>query len=280
MFVGRMGRFPRSIKDKDAELYDVLMHRMAHDLWNPLQRSCTDKVTAKDVAKRLAPDVQVARTEAVLDGSGQITVSDTREMLRPHLGKPLVAKPAHASGGFIDLSVPLNPEKLTILHQSLTRDYFYVHRETQYYGLPRRLIVEEKLASERGLPDYKFFCIFGTPVTVQIDFDRFDAHRRAIVYVDDFRWVPGRFGASHILPATTPPDKPESWAQMLSLVHALSKPFDFVRIDLYDTPHGVYFSEFTFTPDVATAFADSAEMRLYLNTLWKNGVSDRRHSSQ
>ena len=36
-------------------------------------------------------------------------------------------------------------------------------------------------------------------------------------------------------------------------LQSLAKPFEFVRVDLYDLPDGVYFSEFTFTPN-ATLF--------------------------
>jgi hypothetical protein len=35
---------------------------------------------------------------------------------------------------------------------------------------------------------------------------------------------------------------------MIEISAQLSRGFDFVRIDLYDTPNGVYFGEFTFTP--------------------------------
>ena len=35
---------------------------------------------------------------------------------------------------------------------------------------------------------------------------------------------------------------------MIRVAGQLSKPFDFVRVDLYDTPSGVYAGELTFTP--------------------------------
>ena len=51
------------------------------------------------------------------------------------------------------------------------------------------------------------------------------------------------------------PDKPivemeRPWhlEEMLEVARRLSGPFEFVRVDLYDTPKGVRFGELTFTP--------------------------------
>ena len=39
--------------------------------------------------------------------------------------------------------------------------------------------------------------------------------------------------------------------EAFAIADRLSKPFDFVRVDLYLTPHGVRFGELTFTPAAA-----------------------------
>ena len=45
--------------------------------------------------------------------------------------------------------------------------------------------------------------------------------------------------------------KPAGLDEAFAIADRLSKPFDFVRVDLYLTPHGVRFGELTFTPAAA-----------------------------
>ena len=45
---------------------------------------------------------------------------------------------------------------------------------------------------------------------------------------------------------------------MIDAARALSAPFDFVRVDLYDGADGIYFGELTFTPAAALGIAPAA----------------------
>ena len=45
--------------------------------------------------------------------------------------------------------------------------------------------------------------------------------------------------------------KPAGLDEAFAIADRLSKPFDFVRVDLYLTPRGVRFGELTFTPAAA-----------------------------
>ena len=45
---------------------------------------------------------------------------------------------------------------------------------------------------------------------------------------------------------------------MVAAARALSAPFAFVRVDLYDGTDGVYFGELTFTPAAALGIAPSS----------------------
>ncbi len=239
---------------------------MVHDRWHDFHRLCVDKVTAKDIASRLAPNIRTAKTIALLDMHAEHTIADVKNMLQPYVGRQLVAKPAHSCGGFLDLSRPLTPKALTDLHSCAVADYFYTLRETQYLGLPRRIIVEENLGGEAAPNEYKFHCVFGQPLMAQIDIGRFGDHRRALVLADDFRWRPGNFGAP---PFAEPPQQPPTWDAMMQLTRELCRPFDFVRIDLYDTPDGIFFSEFTFTPSAGTGFARHPDIRLLFDREWQ-----------
>ena len=50
--------------------------------------------------------------------------------------------------------------------------------------------------------------------------------------------------------------------EIIAISKDLSKPFEFVRIDLYIGIDGIYFSEFTFTPrDGKQEFSDEIELQ-------------------
>jgi hypothetical protein len=50
---------------------------------------------------------------------------------------------------------------------------------------------------------------------------------------------------------TEMPEKPIEFERLCDAARQLSVPFDYVRVDLYDTRRGPFFGEFTFTPDQA-----------------------------
>ena len=50
---------------------------------------------------------------------------------------------------------------------------------------------------------------------------------------------------------------PERLAAMTAIARALSAPFEYVRVDLYDGLDGVYFGELTFTPSASLGIAPS-----------------------
>jgi hypothetical protein len=116
-------------------------------------------------------------------------------------------------------------------------------------------VIEELL--ENFLPnniipfDYKFYCFHGQPKLI-VQMDRNCTPPRAAIFdgtfmplingkdysLDPDRLIPG----NHILPSHP--------ISLLITANKLSKLTNdkFVRIDLYDTPEGVYFGEFTFAP--------------------------------
>jgi hypothetical protein len=63
-------------------------------------------------------------------------------------------------------------------------------------------------------------------------------------------------------------EKPKQFEKMLEIAERLSKPFEFVRIDLYIGKDDViYFSEFTFTPSGGNRFY-SMEREKEFGKLW------------
>jgi hypothetical protein len=261
-FLKNHHRFPRRPASPRAALEDYVFARMGGP-WPPLVESCVDKETAKAAASALSPKIMSAKTLAVLPLTGQTTLEEVGRFLYPFMGKNLVAKPTHASGGIVFLNQdPSKIVKRTVEMFQLARDnFFFQHYEAQYRNLAKKILVEESLG-EGPPPDFRFYCARGKTLFCQYDRDRFGDHRQALFTVPEFQPISIR----DVFPLPDPlPGKPPHWDDLLRTASELSAPFDFVRVDLYDLPEGVFFSEFTFTPNAAAfPFSDPVFSRRLL----------------
>lgn len=244
-FYRRFARLPRSPSSPSADYHDFLVNRMARNQWSALHLRCVDKETAKEEAKRLAPAVCIPRTQAVIQTPRGISKPYLQDFIGRHVGQHYVAKPTQGSGAVLFLD-NFTGADFEILFRATRYDQFYTFRETQYYGLPSKIIVEDNLArTGEDLLDYKFFCSHGSILFVQIDFSRFSNHRRLLFSPISNAPMSIKLGAFE------PPREwklPETFDALCGVAEALSQPFDFVRVDLYDVGGKPYFGEFTFTP--------------------------------
>jgi len=222
------------------------------------EESCVDKETAKKVAMGLSPSLKAAATAAVMPLLPGTTLDQVGSFLYPYVGKDFVAKPGHCSGGiaFLNGDLPSIVAQTLVMFRFARRNFFLNEYEAQYMGLPPKILVEEALPSARGgqgyqpPPDFRFYAARGRVLFCQYDEGRFTDHRQALFTVPEHRHIPM---LNHYPLPNALPEKPAHWEEMLAIASDLSRPFDFVRVDLYDLPDGVYFSEFTFTPN-ATLF--------------------------
>lgn len=262
VFLLEHGRFPRAPSDPRAGLTDYFFDRK-HRLVDEFTRRCCDKIDAKEMAQRLCPDVQVPRTRGVIPLSDISSGEALCHALSCYAGEPVVIKPAHASGGII-FGSQLSTTDFGRYLAAVRGSFFRVARERQYVGLTPRLVVEDLLpgASGQAPPDFKFFCAAGHPFLCQVDTSRFEDHRRDLFLLPGFVQAEADLTYPRSELAIPPP---ASLSRMLQVARQLSEPFEFVRIDLYDTAQGIFFGEFTFTPDAGTrAFSDEAFNRRLL----------------
>ena len=63
-------------------------------------------------------------------------------------------------------------------------------------------------------------------------------------------------------------DPPAHIATMIEYAEAMGKGFDFIRVDLYDTPDKIYFGELTPTPGAGMTPFGSRKIDLCLGRLW------------
>lgn len=99
----------------------------------------------------------------------------------------------------------------------------------------------------RGVIDYKFFCFNGKPRFLYCSY--FDDNGELFIDYYDCNWKfleitrkGHKNDSKHII------SRPNNFENMKGIASELSKPFPFVRIDLFTVNSRIYFSEFTFLP--------------------------------
>jgi len=257
-FARRFGRWPLPADAPDALINDVIFARMIDPDWSPLHRAFIDKETAKIEARRLCPGIAAPKTLLVIPITAVESAEHLFHLLQPFIGTDAVAKPTHASGAVTFLRDLRQPTDLNALYDLSLRDYSTLLREMQYAGLDRKIIVEAMIPTHVPGPpdDYKFHCVHGQPLLCQIDHGRFGASWSRLFHVPNFAPMDERDGLH--APASFSPADRERLNRMIAMAEALSAPFPFVRVDLYDGDDGIYFGELTFTPAASLGIAPSA----------------------
>jgi hypothetical protein len=111
------------------------------------------------------------------------------------------------------------------------------------YSKARPLLVTEELLGKPGSAptDYKFYVFAGEVAAIQVDIDR-HTHHRCRFYLPD--WSPIN-PVSRKLPLAPIEPAPINLAQMLAIASELGRPFDFMRVDLYNVDNDIFFGELT-----------------------------------
>ena len=252
-------RPPKLFNDHLLEL------KLSGALSDPFRQFITDKEYAKDyIAWVVGPQYvlrtyDILRTELDVD---RFVVKDT----------PCVVKPTHLSGSSIlvqlDRSAPVDRQEMKCWLKS---GYYRRSREINYRFLERKVIVEE-LHSWDGYdppPDYKMFCFQGDPRLIQVDTKRFTGHTRNIY---DMEW--NRLPITIEFPAGIEEDpKPSQFEEMIEIAKRLSRPFAFLRVDMYANDTGVKVGELTNVHGNATEGIQPAAAERWMGELFEGGRS-------
>ena len=161
-----------------------------------------------------------------------------------------VLKAAHGSGWNIIVKdkSKLDKKKAKMLMRSwLKQDTSWSGREWVYKDMPRSIVIEKYLEDEPGeLRYYKFFCFNGQPRFMQLEVGRNTEHNTRNFYDMDWKLLPFGKELPHNPNLNVP--KPTLFDEMKKIAEDLCKPFQFVRVDLYQANGKVYFGELTFFP--------------------------------
>lgn len=206
----------------------------------------SDKLEAKEIAKSY--NLKVAKTVRILEGPNDIKISD----INPNH----ILKSTHGSGWNIDLHDEKNLDKIKKKLRMWNKIYNPVLEPHYKYIKPRFFIeekIEDKIKSDY-LITYRFRCIRGICIAIRIT-----VYDKKYDYFPD--WTPMKKNPEPAL------EKPVEINELLEIAQKMASEFEFVRIDLYLGKDGIYFSEYTFTPNVyEQIYSDSIEKELGL--LW------------
>jgi len=191
--------------------------------------------------------------------------NDPRAIPFNRLPTEYVIKPSHAAGKIIIVRGEADRENIIRQVSTwLASDYYWHGRESQYYGIPPRILIEEYLTNEDGSPpfDYKVYCFNGTPEQILVR-----NHTHNICPFFDTTW--NLLDFSDEIGAVRPwMPKPTNLDEMLALAAKLSVGFGYVRLDFYNVKGRVYLGEFTFTPAAGIIKYDPEFWDLKLGEKW------------
>ncbi len=147
------------------------------------------------------------------------------------------------------------------LSKWLKIDYGY-KTATPHYSRIKPLILIEKYLVENAnynisLTDYKIYCFHGQPKYIFVFSDRIANTHEYSKMIYDTNWEPHPEFINKKLKIANIKPKPKSLEKMLRIAEKLSKPFPFVRVDLYEIDNKPVFSELTFTPGHNSAASPS-----------------------
>lgn len=125
----------------------------------------------------------------------------------------------------------------------LREHYAYlVGLELVYEKIKPTIMIEQYMAMDDDLPDYKFMCFSGKVQYVWCDQGRFSDHRRSVF---NLNYEPMPFNL-HIHEEVLNKEKPENFDKMIEIAQRLCEDFPYVRVDLYNINGKIYFGELTF----------------------------------
>lgn len=118
--------------------------------------------------------------------------------------------------------------------------------EYQYTGQKPQLFAEELLInkSTESLIDYRFWCMNNEVQLISVNSEH---GWGALMYFDKDFNVVDLINKSHTTKNLSF-KKPQNFDKMLEIVNKLSRPFKFVRIDMYNINGKLYLGEMTFSP--------------------------------
>ncbi len=207
---------------------------------DPVIPICSDKVEAKQYITDMGYPELVIPNIAVYDSADEVDVDA--------LPEEFILKASHGSGWNIicrDKKSIDWPRMEKVMATWLNENLYIYGREWNYKEQRPRLLVEE-LLDDKCVVDYKFMCFNGVVRAMQVNHE-IDGKKYVDIYDDEWNLI-SDMGVGVAPHSGVALPKPQQFEEMKEIATKLSKPFPFVRVDLYNVHGKIYFGEMTFFP--------------------------------
>lgn len=211
---------------------------------NPLVKKCADKYLVRDYVKEAGCKELLNDLIAVYEKPEELDLKSLPDQFALKL---------NIGCGFNHIVADKSKESqdalIRLMHQWLkkARLCYLGYSEMQYKDVKPYFLVEKYLGDDKGnLPeDYKFYCINGICEMIMFCKDRnMSGHGAKYFYMDrSWNMITNGIGDPNYSI-----NKPASLEEAIAYAELLSKPFPYVRVDLYIIGERIYFGELTFTP--------------------------------
>ncbi|MEX5300225.1 ATP-grasp fold amidoligase family protein [Kocuria sp. CPCC 205292] len=219
-----------------------------------------DKVEMKKHAASACPSVLIPETLWYGDDLDSIADTDwgCEWVLKPISGAGY-AEFGH--GSLLSSGIDLGAVKSWRYEEAVT-----VQGEWAYSQARSGYLIERKIPTSNGdLPnDHRFFVFDGVVKLVQVDSPRFQGVRRRF-YTPEWEPLEDRHGDKRLADVVS---RPVNLNVMLRMASEIGAEYDFIRVDLYDTPDGIYFGEITPYPTGGLTKFSNHQFDLKLGRAW------------
>ena len=233
---------------------------------NPLLSVTSDKYKARSYLRKVLGEEKAEEILIPL-----LHVTDKPETIPfKRLPSVFIVKPNHASGYkiIVENSHFNQKEIIKTCRRWLKTPYGLEKLEWAYQPIKRKIIIEKLLREKDGkIPKrYNFQMFHGKCKLVHAII--VNKKNNTSVTSFDEKW---NFSSVKITNYAQEPKikKPENYKIMLELAEELSKPFDFVRVDLYNINGKIYFGELTHYPASGTGKFEPQSFDFELGKYWK-----------
>ena len=247
--------------EKPKTFNEKLMWLKLNDYpYNNLITKCADKYKVREYVKQSGCEEILNNLIAVYDNVDEIDFEK--------LPDKFVLKCNHAAGYNIICdnkeNLDINDTKMK-LKKWLKTDYWKYVAELQYKNIDKKIICEDFLESndKNAIEDYKIYCFNGKPLFCMICKER--NTEKTKYYFMDRNWKLMKINKSVCKNENIKMiKKPKFIEKMYEYAEKLSKPFKFVRVDLYEYKEKIIFGELTFTPAgcIDNNYTDKAQIEL------------------
>ncbi len=228
----------------------------------PLHTICCDKIRARDFVRERVGEQYLIPALLISSSSDDLVPAKVT-------AERFAAKTNHDWGGVVlchDRDSFNWAAARAKLERHLRAPFWRTYRERAYKDIEPGIIVEQFLeGADNGPPDdFKLFCFHGRPELIQVVGGRSHAPTWTMY---DLAWNKLPIQRRGRPSSTSPHPKPASLDTMINVATALSEPFRFCRVDLYNVDGRVYFGEIAFYPEAGYRPFEPREIEVELGDM-------------